>query len=75
MCHLRPFVYQLPLSKPNRENVYQTELHNAIVKQDGDLRNAINRRNISDVIGGVCIIRNGRDSGPIHIAIGMCFAF
>jgi hypothetical protein len=36
------------------------------------IRNAINRRNISDVIGGVCMIRNGRHSGPIHIAIGMC---
>jgi hypothetical protein len=57
------FVYQIPLSKPNRENVYLTELHNAISNQDGDdLRNAINRRNISDVIGGVCIIRNGRDN-------------
>jgi hypothetical protein len=72
MCHLLSFVYQIPLSKPNRENVYLTELHNAISNQDGDLRNALNRRNISDVIGGVCIIRNGRDSRPIHIAIGMC---
>jgi hypothetical protein len=38
-----------------------------------NLHNAINRRNISDVIGGVCIIRNGRDSRPIHITIGMCY--
>jgi hypothetical protein len=44
------------------ENVYLTELHNAISNQEGDLRNAINCRNISDVIGGVCIIRNGRNS-------------
>jgi hypothetical protein len=72
MCHLRPFVYQIPLSKPNRENVYLMELHNAISNQDGDRRNAINSRNVSDVIGGVCIIRFGRDSGPIHIAIRMC---
>jgi hypothetical protein len=70
MCHLSPFVYQISLSKPNRENVL--ELHNAISNQDGDLRNAVNRRKISDVIGGVCIIRNGRDCGPIHITIGMC---
>jgi hypothetical protein len=47
MCHLLSFVYQIPHSKPNRENVYVTELHNAISNQDGDLRNAINRRNIS----------------------------
>jgi hypothetical protein len=55
MCNLLSFVYQIPPSKPNRENVYLPELHNAISNQVGDLRNAINRRNISDVIGGVCV--------------------